>query len=249
MRKLIAAVLFCFPGAVLAQTASFSVDSMWAPFSIDSTITASVQALKLDATTGKLVAIAGQTQQLGSLTKNVIAAVLPGQKTTAMTVNGLRLNIVSGGFGWTGSGTVEVRLPAAITVPAGKGLAVRYDAPFIGKGTVQLAVGVTSIAAPIAPPGSVTGPITPAPTPVPPPPTGPSAPGASIPPLAELIGSDGAKWTFTAPKAFRNGVDTQQPYSDANLLYVSAAGTIRAQGPSHGYVCWTGAAWAGLTGC
>jgi hypothetical protein len=85
----------------------------------------------------------------------------------------------------------------------------------------------------------------------PPPPVGivPSKPGDSVPPLAALILPDGGKWTLVGNAVFRNGVNTNVPYPDTNLIYISAAGALRASSPTHGYICF-GTAWGvGGAGC
>jgi hypothetical protein len=85
----------------------------------------------------------------------------------------------------------------------------------------------------------------PAPAPVPVPGIA-SPPGATAPPLTQLVDATGAVFTIIPPKVFRNGADTNieaTGYSDVDYIYISAAGGLRANSPSHGYTCWSGAAW------
>jgi hypothetical protein len=64
-------------------------------------------------------------------------------------------------------------------------------------------------------------------------------PGDSIPPLSQLTTSDGAVWTFVKGHAFRNGVDTKQPYADTSVIYINDGGNVWLHSKDHGYLCWS----------
>ena len=258
MGKLLCAIgLAALLGQAQAQTGAMPVQSPWSFKTI--MVKATVTPLRT-STTG-FTAIAGQAQAV-NLALNTVSAVFPGQKTSAMVVSGLRLSVTSQA-GWTANTTVDLALPGVVTVPAGRTLAVRLDYPLVGAGTLQWAVGATSISGPITP--APPPPPTPSPAPPPvvtPPPLPPpstvtaSKPGdytgvcqgCANPPLSQLVDASGVVWTFVGGQAFRNNVGVAKPHTDDQRLYVSASGGIRVESPSKGYLCWIGSAWSG-SGC
>jgi len=242
-RLIIALVLALLPLAAVAQTVTLKVNSIWS-FTEDQKNVLAATLLRKNALSGNLEAISGQRLALEQMKitygKPLIvpvsmAATFPGQKSSAMTVWGVRLFHSGAGTGWEmPEHPINVTFGAPIVVPAGQKLSCLYKMPVGDMGELSCTVGVAT---------------PPPPPPPPPPPTTASKPGDQSPPLAALIATDGAAWTLVSGQVLRNGVNTNCPYSpNVSYLYVSAATTIRAFDPSHGYVCWTGTAWAG-SGC
>lgn len=100
------------------------------------------------------------------------------------------------------------------------------------------------------PPATTPGPGTPPGTGITPPATTVVAnkPGDSICPVGcnstELILADGSKWTFSAPKIFRNNADvTLNAYPDVKRLSIFDNGKLCVDGSVHGYMCWNGTNW------
>lgn len=72
-------------------------------------------------------------------------------------------------------------------------------------------------------------------------------PGDAIPPLSELAGPDGAKWTFDGTRIFRDGVDTKQPFTKVTVLYINLKPEMWIKDSVGRYSYWDGAVW-GWTG-
>lgn len=243
MKYLVA--LFLLPALAFGQSTGQSIDSIWAPPKY--TATASVQALRTDAITGAFVPISGQVKPLGviKLGQSPITTVFPGQKSAPMTISGVRLTVLAKGLSWISKSVVDISI-TPIVAQAGKSVAVRYDAPLLAMGYLQTAVGVTAIDPPPGPGPVVIGPIPPPVVPPTPIPTGISPPDSSIPPLPELVTSDGIRWTFIAPTPFRAGVNViLNSYPDMTRMYIRSDGQVCMDGSAHGFLCWNGTNWGG----
>ena len=245
MKKIFAApviaALLAAP-AFAQSSGSVSVASVRSPFVTGVIYSVKVQTESISATTGKLFANTGQVKDIGlcnPITDSVLLAEIPGPKTA-----GAKTIIAAVRATFTVSGVLGIDVEPAIAhlrlpnveLQAGQTLALRYDMPVLGAGTLQWLVGVgvkaTSIQAPAAPGPSAGGTIMPAPAPTPTPtpapapipaptpvPGTPSAPGSCISPtgapvigcaapLSSLVDSTGGVWKLSATQALRNDVDT-----------------------------------------
>ena len=126
---------------VAAQNVSVPVDSIW---SIPRTITASfaVAPLRKNSTTGAFEAIPGQrvATTLAAL-QPVMVVNFPGQKSTPMTVWGVRFYHSGAGTGWEmPEHPTNIVFRTALIVPAGRKMICRYDMPIGRVGSVACAV-------------------------------------------------------------------------------------------------------------
>jgi len=259
MRYLIALFLLSLlPLAAAAQTVSMKVNSIWS-FTEDQKNSLAVTLLRKNATTGNLEAIPGQRLALEQMkitygsplvVPESMSATFPGQKTSPMTVWGVRVFHSGSGTGWDqtehpinvyerpGDPPTANRFP--LFVPAGQKVFCLYRMPVGQMGDLTCTVGAPTV----VPPPVVIPPVVP-------PATGASKPGDQSPPLAQLVAKDGAVWTLVAGQVLRNGVNTQSPYSpNVSRIYISDTYGIHAFSGDHGYICWGGGTtWGYAAGC
>jgi hypothetical protein len=142
LRGIFAAVLLA-AGAVQALTVEMVVDSPWGAWASDVKVTLAASPLRRNATTGALEAISGQRVALGEISflQKTLTVTFPGQKTSPMSVAGVRLYHSASGTGWTmPEHSINVTLPAPIIVPPSRKLDCRYDMPIATKGKVSCSV-------------------------------------------------------------------------------------------------------------
>lgn len=133
-------LLFSISASGAPLVVEMVVDSPWGMWATEVKVSVAASPLKRNATTGALEAIAGQRVTIGALTflQNSLTVIFPGQKTSSMTVAGLRLHHSASGTGWVmPDHPVNVTLPALIVVPAGRRLACVYHMPIATKGKVS----------------------------------------------------------------------------------------------------------------
>ena len=221
MRKFCAAlILSVSPTLALAQTSGgVDVASLRSPFVAGPVYSVKVQTESLSATTGRLVANANQTKDLGvfnPLTDSVLLAEISGPKTAGAKTIVAAIKATFTVTGLLGAdaepAVLHIKLPN-VELPAGQTLAIRYDMPILPPGKMQWKVAVGARAAdiptPVAPGPVASGPITPAPIPapapvpvtpvVPSPAPGAPATGTAMPPAASLTDAAGLVWTMAAP--------------------------------------------------
>jgi len=249
-RIILALALAVLPLAAAAQTVSMKVNSIWS-FTEDQKNSLSATLLRKNATTGNLEAIPGQRLALEQMkitygaalvVPESMSATFPGQKSSAMTVWGVRLFHSAAGTGWSmPEHPINVSFNSALVVPAGQKVFCLYRMPVREMGDLTCAVGAPTI---VVPPPVVIPPVVP-------PTTGASKPGDQSPPLAQLVAKDGAVWTLVAGQVLRNGVNTQSPYSpNVSRIYISDTYGIHAFSGDHGYICWGGGTtWGYAAGC
>lgn len=128
----------CAPTFASAQKVEMVVDSPWGAWASDVKVTFAVSPLRRNIA-GQLEAIPGQRVSVGAISflQKSITVTFPGQKSTPMTVAGLRLHYAASGTGWVmPERPINVTLPAVIEVPAGRKLTCFYDMPIATKGKV-----------------------------------------------------------------------------------------------------------------
>lgn len=181
MKKLLVAVLALACAASAQTLTTMLIDSPWSVWDNAAKHVISAQLLRKDATTGALVAIAGQKVTPGGLSfwSPQATAAFPGQKSSDMTVAGIRLLHSAAGTGWDmPEHPINVTFPAPLVVPAGHSLGCVYLMPKLGKGSLTCTVDgqvTTGVALPPAPPAPA-----PAPAPVQAPTPAPSASTSTI---------------------------------------------------------------------
>lgn len=232
MRALPLTVALTLPLPALPQTVTTTnVDSIRNPTTwVSAKKVASVSPLRLSAT-GSLEAVAGQRVPLAvDITQSSVSVTFPGQKTTAMTVAGLRLHYENTGKGWKDTGAIDVTLAQPSVAPPGSKLTCRYDMPVIGAGSIACAPG-TVVAAP-----------------TPPAPTA-SPNGTVIPPATLIVAADGGQWALgpvVSGKQREILLNGKRVGTHAETLTKSAKGIFAWNG-NNGFSMWNGTTWVGGT--
>lgn len=254
-----------FPQTAVPPTSqNFAVDmpfcSLRAPFCWPATYGIKAQmefASTVTPGTQVLIGTAVKKPPVDFVTTSVMFFDFTGSKTVAaVDINAIR-------FTFTIPDTPEhrrvadlsrsINLTSPVRLLAGQSMGCRYDMPAqsfsIGvlnamlivwnkekTGNIRCAVGMKAadIPAPL-PPVAIAPPAPPA--------LATSKPGNAVPPLTELVALDGSKWTFSASKIFRNGVDMAPPYTDLARIYIANDNRVCTDGSVYGYLCWTGSAW------
>ena len=142
------AIFALWPSLVLAQSLTMQLDSPWAPWASTAVHTVGAQPLRRDLASGNLEAIPGQRVTIGALSFRSLAikARFPGQKSTPMTVAGVRLLHSAQGMGWQmPEHAVNVTFPAVIVVPAGRVFGCIYTMPLVGAAELKCEVDSTAV--------------------------------------------------------------------------------------------------------
>jgi hypothetical protein len=158
----------------------------------------------------------------------------------AVTITRVRIDLTQIGVdGWTGGWTATYVLPTPLSVPSGAVTTMTYNSSIFGASLVATAaVPAATIPTVTASASSIGISIC----------TGTSAHSVpcTSPALSQLTAPDGSVWTMVGASVFRNGVNTNQPFSDANAIYVFGGSTpeISVSSPAHGHLCFN-ATWGG----
>jgi hypothetical protein len=256
--------LLLIPSVAFAQgTIDQPIDSIRAPFMVQVTYSATIQMETINASTGSIVLTGTAAKLLGIdiIKSSVLLADMPGNKTVATTVVGLRASFaavpaVTSGWAQVAPFGIRVTFKTPLSVPAGSNVGCRYDMPAqtfdpvklvwsaVAAGNIKCAVGVKAADLP-APGPVVVGTI----PPPPPPPTGDSVLGDCSPPLSQLT-LLGSVWTISGGVVSKDKIPaTSNAYSDLASICVSGSPlNIRAISPTHGYECWGTTGWVSA-GC
>lgn len=137
-----------------AQVIEVNALSVWAPWTQGYKVQCTAQLLNASGN-----AIASQKATLGSVLflQPMFSATFPGQKTSPMSVQAVRLSCVGADASTDTSATATHRLASAFVVPAGKPVTATYI-PGMGTARLKLEAGTTKPppALPIVPPPQLT---------------------------------------------------------------------------------------------
>jgi hypothetical protein len=131
-----ALLLLLFPALALAQTVDEPLDSIRAPFSSEVTYSGVIQLETISAATGRPVLTGTAVRMTGMnfITNSALLVDLQGNKTTGVTISGIRATFtatpaVTSGWEQVAPYGVRVKFKIPIALPTGQFLGCRYDMP------------------------------------------------------------------------------------------------------------------------
>jgi hypothetical protein len=144
-------MLVTWNGSVAQTTFAIDepLDSIRSPFSSEVTYSGVIQLETINATTGRpvLTGTAARMPSINFITNSALLIDLQGNKTTGVTISGIRATFtaapsVTSGWEQVAPFGVRVKLKTPVALPTGQFLGCRYDMP-VQKFTIESAAATT----------------------------------------------------------------------------------------------------------